>query len=247
MKEHPLAVKGARSEQRFLQPRHELFRPTPTSIAFVAISTGGKTSQMLTVANNLYPIMDRIVLFSSSHKLDPAWTELKDKVAARNIQRGEHPDTHPFTFTNLTQLDRVVQEQVHRVMEEKESGNKHISQMLIILDDLLGSMKFSAQLDALVTRGRHAGISVLASTQVYRGLSQAQRKNFAGWCLGKMAAVDWKVFEDEHAGSFVTRDELRRLYARATAQKYGFLYYRPRSGDVENMFHSSFTEKLVPT
>ena len=191
--------------------------------------------------------MDRIVLFSSSHKLDPAWTDLKDKVAARNISRGEHPDTHPFTFTNLTKLDQIIQEQVHRVMEEKESGNKHISQMLIILDDLLGSMKFSAQLDALVTRGRHAGISVLASTQVYRGLSQAQRKNFAGWCLGKMAAVDWKVFEDEHAGSFVTRDELRRLYARATAQKYGFLYYRPRSGDVENMFYSSFTEKLVPT
>ena len=119
--------------------------------------------------------------------------------------------------------------------------------MLIILDDLLGSMKFSAQLDALVTRGRHAGISVLASTQVYRGLSQAQRKNFAGWCLGKMAAVDWKVFEDEHAGAFVTREQLRALYARATAQKYGFLFYRPRSGDVEHMFYSGFTTRLVPT
>ena len=132
-------------------------------------------------------------------------------------------------------------------MEEKESGNKHISQMLVVLDDMLGSMKFSAQLDALMTRGRHAGISVLASTQVYWGLSQAQRKNFAGWCLGKMAAVDWKVFEDEHAGSFVTRDELRRLYARATGQKYGFLYYRPRSGDVENMFYAGFTTRLVST
>ena len=173
-KEHPLAVKGARSEQRFLQPRHELFRPTPTSIAMCSISTGGKTSQMNTVANVLYPIMDRIVLFSSSHKLDPAWTDLKDKVAARNIQRlGEHPDTHPFTFTNLTKLDQIIQEQVHRVMEEKENGNKHFSQMLVILDDLLGSMKFSAQLDALVMRGRHAGISVLASTQMYRGLSNA--------------------------------------------------------------------------
>ena len=120
-KEHPLAVTGARSEQRFLQPRHELFRPTPTSIAFCAVSTGGKTSQMLTVANHLYPIMDRIVLFSSSHKLDPAWTDLKDKVAARNIARGEHPDTHPFTFTNLTKLDQIIQEQVHRVMEAKET------------------------------------------------------------------------------------------------------------------------------
>ena len=141
----------------------------------------------------------------------------------------------------------MVQEQVHRVMEAKENDEKHIPQMLIILDDLLGQMKFSAQLDALVIRGRHAGISVLASTQVYRGLSNAQRKNFAGWCLGKMAAVDWKAFEDEHAGAFVTREQLRALYARATGQRYGFLYYRPRSGDVENMFYSGFTTRLVPT
>ena len=70
-------------------------------------------------------------------------------------------------------------------MEAKETGERHIPQMLIILDDLLGSMKFSAQLDALVTRGRHAGISVLASSQVYRGLSQAQRKKFC-WL------VPWK-------------------------------------------------------
>ena len=91
---------------------------------------------MLTVANILYPIMDRIVLFSSSHKLDPAWTDLKDKVAARNIARGEHPDTHPFTFTNLVKLDQVIQEQVHRVMEAKETDEKHIPQMLVILDDI---------------------------------------------------------------------------------------------------------------
>ena len=58
-------------------------------------------------------------------------------------------------------------------MEAKETNERHLPQLLIILDDMLGSMKFSAQLDALVTRGRHAGISVLASTQVYRGLSNA--------------------------------------------------------------------------
>ena len=59
--EHPLAVKGARSEQRYLQPRHERFRPVPTSIAFCAISTGRKTSQMLTVANILYPVKKKYV------------------------------------------------------------------------------------------------------------------------------------------------------------------------------------------
>ena len=36
--------------------------------------------------------------------LDPAWTDLKDREAARKINRGEHPDVHPFTFTSLTKL-----------------------------------------------------------------------------------------------------------------------------------------------
>ena len=78
MSRHPLEVQGAKSEKRFLQPRAEIFRPTPLSVAAVAVSTGGKTSQLLTIANHLYPIMDRIFLFSTSHKLDPAWTDLKD-------------------------------------------------------------------------------------------------------------------------------------------------------------------------
>ena len=52
---HPLDVKGAASEKRWQQSRHDLFQPVPISIAFVAISTGGKTSQMLTVANAILP------------------------------------------------------------------------------------------------------------------------------------------------------------------------------------------------
>ena len=77
---HPLDVKGGASEKRWQQSRHGLFQSVPISIAFVAISTGGKTSQMLTVANALLPIMERVVIFSHSHRLDPAYIDLKDKL-----------------------------------------------------------------------------------------------------------------------------------------------------------------------
>ena len=73
---HPLEVKGAASEKRWAQPSGaaaQLFSPLPTSIAFIAITTGGKTSQMLHVTNLLFNQMDRIVIFSHSHTLDPAW------------------------------------------------------------------------------------------------------------------------------------------------------------------------------
>ena len=77
---HSLEVKGAASETRWAQPRAKLFQPTPISVAFTAPTGVGKTSQMLTVANELFPIMDKIVIFSHSHRLDPAFGELKQKL-----------------------------------------------------------------------------------------------------------------------------------------------------------------------
>ena len=43
------------------------------------------------------------------------------------------------------------------------------------------------------------------------------------------------------------REALREMYQRAVGHKYGFLYYRPRSGDIENMFYDSFTQRLIPS
>ena len=82
---HPLEVKGAASENRWAQPRDDIFSPLPTSIAFVAITTGGKTSQMLTVANEMFPVMDKVVIFSHSHRLDPAFGELKQNIEAKML------------------------------------------------------------------------------------------------------------------------------------------------------------------
>ena len=132
-------------------------------------------------------------------------------------------------------------------MEDKQTDASHIRQLLLILDDMLGDMNHSKILDAVVTRGRHIGISILASSQTIKGLAVAQRRNFSAWALGKLSAADWKVFEDENAGSFVTREQLRELYKRATQKKYGFLFYRPRSNDIERMFYANFIERLIPS
>ena len=61
------------------------------------------------------------------------------------------------------------------------------------------------------------------------------------------AQTDYKAFEEEHSGTYVTKEQLREMYERATGHKYGFLYYRPRSGDVENMFYANFTTRLLPS
>ncbi len=112
---NPYEVQGAASENRWRQPAAELFGPVPCSVAHVAISTGGKTSQMLTIADALLPVMDRVVFFSHSHRLDPAFGSLKQKIEEKMMQRGENPQTHPYTFDNLQSLPKVLALQRERV------------------------------------------------------------------------------------------------------------------------------------
>ncbi len=86
------------------------------------------------------------------------------------------------------------------------------------MDDLLGEMNHSKVLDSVVTRGRHYGVSILASSQIYRGLSSAMRNIFACWALGEMPMVGWKAFSEEHSGTYVTQDQLRELDDRAVSE-----------------------------
>jgi hypothetical protein len=201
---------------------------------------------MLTVTDHLFDVMDRIVIFSHSHRLDPAWQSLKKRIEAKMLQRGEDPNLHPFTFENLKALPRILAEQRERVQEAKDQDKKRLPQLLILVADMLGEMRNNT-LGSVVTRGRHFGVSLLADSQVYRGLQSDMRKNFAAWCIGHLPQVDYKAFEEEHSGTYVTREQLREIYDRAVGQTYGFLFYKPRSGDPLNMFYANFTTRLIPS
>ena len=249
MNGHPLEVKGAASEKRWAQPSGaaaEIFAPLPTAIAFIAITTGGKTSQMLHVTNLLFNQFDRIVIFSHSHSLDPAWHDLKKRIADKMLKHGQNPDAEKFAFTSFKELPRILSEQRERVQAGKDRGDKHLPQLLILASDMLGEMQGNKILSSVVTRGRHYGVSLLCDSQTVRGIDSQMRKNLAGYCLGRLSAADWQAFEDENT-TFVTREQLREMYQRAVGHKFGFLYYRPRSGDPEHMFYDSFTQRLIPS
>ena len=124
MKQHPLEVKGAESEKRYKQSKYELFRPSPFSIAIAGISTSGKSSIAIHIANVTFPVFEHIILVSKTHRLDVSWNQLKERIAERNIARGEHPDTHPFVFDSTLALPKIVHEQTMRVREAKESDAK---------------------------------------------------------------------------------------------------------------------------
>ena len=148
---------------------------------------------MTTVANLLFPIMDNIVLISHTHREAPAWGTLKSRIEERQISRGEHPDTHPFVFENLTQLPAIIALQRERVREDKENNAPHVRQLRLVLDDMLGDMNHSKILDAVTTRGRPSGATLWSRrTRVFRRdfgctsrggtISGFSRKNLALLC-----------------------------------------------------------------
>ena len=251
MPKNPYEVTGAAAETRWRQPAADLFGPVPFSCAHVGVSTAGKTSQQLTIINAVLPVMDRVVIFShsisphSSTPLDPAWQELREKIADKARARGENPETHPFVFDSLAQLPRVIAQQRERVQEGKDTGATVLPQLLVVLSDMLGEQR-NPHVELLATRGRHAGISLSCDSQVVRGLGANARKNFSMWCLGKLPASDWKIFEDENAGVNVDRKQLRELWQRALAEPYGFLFYKPREKP-GYQFYSKFSTRLVPS
>ena len=128
---------------------------------------------------------------------------------------GEHPDTHPFVFVSTLALPKIVHEQTMRVREAKESDAKVIPQMLIILDDCLGEMARNEALNNIVTRGRHAAISVIAISQTVKGLGLQQRRNFSAWVLCKMSDADFRVILEEFAGVYASRKPVSYTHLRA--------------------------------
>jgi hypothetical protein len=223
----------------------------PFSCAHVGVSTAGKTSQQLTIVNAVPPVMDRVVIFAHSispHShtpLDPAWADLREKIADKARARGDNPETHPFVFDSLAQLPRVIAQQRERVQELKDTGAKVLPQLLVILSDMLGEQR-NPHVELWATRGRHAGISLSCDSQVVRGLGASARKNFSMWCIGKLQMSDWKIVSDEHSGVNVDRKQLLELWQRALAEPYGFLFYKPREKP-GYQFYSKFSTRLVPS
>ena len=110
---------------------------------------------MLHVTDRLFNVMDRIVIFSHSHTLDPAWHDLKKKIADKMLRSGMNPDTEKFAFSSFKELPRILSEQRERVQAGKDRGDKHLPQLLILAADMLGEMQGNKIHSSIVTRGRH--------------------------------------------------------------------------------------------
>ena len=59
--------------------------------------------------------------------------------------------------------------------------------------------------------------------------------------------MEYLAVEEELAGTWVTKQQLREIYEMAVgAHPYGFLTVRLKSKDPKKMFYADFSKRLVP-
>lgn len=96
----------------------------------------------------------------------------------------------------------------------------------MIFDDILGSVKRNSYLNHLVTRSRHYGVGLLAvSVQSFKAVGPTIRNNTNAFICGNLQNMsELDKISQEFSGMFGGDQKFRKIYQKATEQRYDFLY-----------------------
>jgi hypothetical protein len=96
----------------------------------------------------------------------------------------------------------------------------------MVFDDILGSVKRNSYLNHLVTRSRHYGVGLLAvSVQSFKAVGPTIRNNTNAFICGNLQNMsELDKISQEFSGMFGGDEKFRKIYHKATEQRYDFLY-----------------------
>ena len=116
----------------------------------------------------------------------------------------------------------------------------------MVFDDILGSLKRSSYLNSLVTRSRHFGVGLLAiSVQSFKAVGPVIRNNTNAFiCLNLQNMSELDKISQEYNGMFGGDEKFRKIYHKATEQRYDFLYLDLQSNPARafKCFHEQLAE-----
>ena len=156
----------------------------------VAPSGGGKTVLIASLLMDIFrkngsSCFQRIYVFSPSLGLDHTWESVKNfQHKVMRVPKDEDDQLY-FREWDAGALERIVHQQSAIVSHQKQLGMKQLYQICIVLDDHADNpaLRHSRALQMLFIRGRHSGITTIASVQAYRTLSTVIRKNATALCV----------------------------------------------------------------
>jgi hypothetical protein len=164
---------------------------------------------------------------------------------------GQDQKTEPFCFDRYdpAELREVIETQKRVIAAGKEREDvKKLWSVLIVVDDFADNPAFCRQerlLHELFTRGRHAKISSIVSTQKYKALANIIRVNASALIVFRCRSMLELQAIIEENSAVLGKDELMRLYQEATAEPYSFLYIDPTARTAKDMFWLRFERRLL--
>ncbi len=119
---------------------------------------------------------------------------------------------------------------------------------LVIIDDFADSpavCRSSKSLHELYVRGRHAGITCLASVQKYRVLAPIIRVNATDLIVFRLRSVaEQDAIVEENSAAY-GRKMTEQILDVATREPYSFLWINLRATDRSDLFWKRFEVRLL--
>ncbi len=112
------------------------------------------------------------------------------------------------------------------VEQQKQFDDEERPFIGLVFDDILGSVKRNSYLNHLVTRSRHYGVGLLAvSVQSFKAVGPTIRNNTNAFICGNLQNMsELEKISQEFSGMFGGDEKFRKIYHKATEQRYDFLF-----------------------
>ena len=245
-----ISIKPIQTKQyEVKQSKFEACGKLPIRSVILGPSGSGKTILLQNMIMNLYDkCFERIYIFSPSVNVDNTWEPVRNYIEDKMDAHETDQDKFYFDHYDQESLESIIATQNKIILEQKSKNKKKLFQILIIIDDMADDSHFSRQsklLHSLYTRGRHACISTVTSTQKFTAISPIIRVNATELYVYRLrSGQDLDTLINE-VSALIDRKTLLNIYKQCTAEPYSFLYIKLSAKTINDMFFCNMSQKVV--
>jgi len=237
-------------QYEFKQSNYKNVMKCPFRLITLAPSGSGKTYLIANIILNLYKNKFKdIFIFSPSIHLDSTWESTKNYI--ENDLTINYKSKQNYFFDNFDDvaLTEIIKTQTEIIKYYKENNIIKLPQILIVIDDFADdeSIRYNQNLNSLFTRGRHAGINCIISSQKYHSIANIIRINASDIITFKLFNKrDLETLIDGVSALVEKKQTLLKMYdLSVNDEPFSFLYIKLNSRDKSNMFFIRFEKKLI--
>ena len=212
--------------------------PTPPFRMLInAPSQSGKSNviqNLIFNKNFYYGCFDSIVFVSP--------TLYEDKTAQHMIHNANLDDDDDETIIlrdDPENLDEII-EKIIKYQTENRDDNE---QVLLILDDCIGTINKSSSINSFIMKARHYRVSIIISTQYYRAVDPKIRENCNAYLFFlNHSSKEVEKINEEIGVKF---KNFKEYYDYATDAPYSFLYVNSKKSQLYKKFDELLVDKMA--